>query len=111
MRRVTRLHAPHTSSRIGTRYIEVFETLEDDFVQAKRRAVTHASDAGLPSSSSYTSHDSGAVLRLRGLPYGAHVADVQEFMAAWPLQQARAQRVLRAAAVGISFFLRKDLKC
>ena len=82
-------------------------------MQAKRRAVMHATDTSpLPLSSSFASHDSGAVLRLRGLPYGAHVADVQEFMAAWPLQQARVQHVQRAAAVGISFLLlRTDLKC
>jgi hypothetical protein len=66
---------------MGSRYVEVFECLDEDFLQSKRRAIA-SSD-----SSSSASLDVCGALRLRGLPYGARVADIEEFMGAWPVEQ------------------------
>jgi hypothetical protein len=87
--------ASNPKHRIGSRYVEVFECLDDDFSQSKRRALSHNPSDPRPSSLSSSSaaaaaYDTGAALRLRGLPYGAGIAEVQSFMASWPVQQVQA---------------------
>ncbi len=89
-----------TKHRIGSRYVEVFECLDDDFSQSKRRALSQPNDSR-PSSAA-ASYDTGAVLRLRGLPYGAGVAEVQTFMASWPVQQVKSCALAAAAAAAAS---------